>query len=180
MYIAAEKEKNNIAEYILYIFQLEDLLRACNFDIDVIQKTIIEPQAKSETFFKEATRWYADMIREMQSRGLEKKGHLHRITEVFMELVYLHDTLLGVVKDEKYKTLHETAKTHISEFRQKSNLGQIHDLEVAFQALYMKLLLRLKKQEISAETEESFDHMRILLAYLSRAYHKMKRGESLS
>lgn len=180
MYTAAEKEKNNIAEYILYMYQLEDLLRACNFNIATIQKTIIEPQAKSESFFNESTRWYEEIIREMQSRGLEKKGHLHRITEVFMELVYLHDTLLGVVKDEKYKTLYETAQTHISEFRQKSNLGQIHDLEVAFQALYMKLLLRLKKQEISAVTEESFDHMRILLAYLARAYHKMKKGESLT
>jgi hypothetical protein len=97
-----------------------------------------------------------------------------------MELVYLHDTLIGVVKDEKYMTLYETAKTHISEFRQKSNLGQIHDLEAAFQALYMKLLMRLKKQDISSETEESFDHMRILLAYLSRAYHKMKKGEPLT
>lgn len=180
MFTAAEKEKNNIAEYILYMYQLEDLLRACNFNITIIQKTIIEPQAKSESFFNEATRWYEEIIREIQSRGLEKKGHLHRISEVFMELVYLHDTLLSVVKDDKYKTLYETAQTHISEFRQKSNLGQIHDLEVAFQALYMKLLLRLKKQEISSETEESFDHMRILLAYLTRAYHKMKKGEALT
>ena len=180
MFTAAEKEKNNIAEYILYMYQIEDLLRACKFDIALVQKTIIQPQAKSESFFNEATRWYEDIIREMESRGLEKKGHLHRITEVFMELVYLHDTLIGVVKDEKYMTLYETAKTHISEFRQKSNLGQIHDLEAAFQALYMKLLMRLKKQDISSETEESFDHMRILLAYLSRAYHKMKKGEPLT
>lgn len=179
MFTAIEKEKSNIAEYILYMYQLEDLLRACKFDIAVIQKTIIQPQAKSESFFNEATRWYEEIIREMESRGLEKKGHLHRITEVFMELVYLHDTLLGVVKDEKYSTLYETAKTHISEFRQKSNLGQLHDLEVAFQALYMKLLMRLRKQDISSETEESFDHMRILLAYLSRSYHKMKKGEPL-
>jgi hypothetical protein len=179
MFTAAEKEKNNIAEYILYMYQLEDLIRACNFDIALIQKNIIQPQAKSDSFFNEATRWYEEIIREMQSRGLEKKGHLHRITEVFMELVYLHDTLLGVVKDEKYKTLYETAKPHIEEFRQKSNIGQIHDLEVAFHALYMKLLMKLKKQDISSETEESFDHMRILLAYISRAYHKMKKGESL-
>ena len=40
----------------------------------------------------------------------------------------------------------------------------------------MKLLLRLKKQEISAETEEAFDAMRVMIAYLSRAYHQMKNG----
>jgi hypothetical protein len=41
----------------------------------------------------------------------------------------------------------------------------------------MKLLMRLQKKEISAETEEAFDAMRILLAYLSRSYHQMKNGD---
>jgi hypothetical protein len=43
-------------------------------------------------------------------------------------------------------------------------------------AMYMKLLMRLKKQEISSETEEAFDTMRIQLAYLVKAYHEMKNG----
>ena len=43
--------------------------------------------------------------------------------------------------------------------------------------MYMKLLLRLKKQEISAETEEAFDAMRVLLAYIARTYKQMKSGE---
>jgi hypothetical protein len=41
----------------------------------------------------------------------------------------------------------------------------------------MKLLLKLQKKEISQETEEAFDAMRILLAYLTRSYHQMKGGE---
>ena len=41
----------------------------------------------------------------------------------------------------------------------------------------MKLLLRLQKKDISGETEEAFDQMRIVLAYLTRAYHQMKNGE---
>jgi hypothetical protein len=41
----------------------------------------------------------------------------------------------------------------------------------------MKLLLRLQKKEISQETEASFDTMRVLLAYLSQAYHKMRSGD---
>jgi hypothetical protein len=36
--------------------------------------------------------------------------------------------------------------------------------------------MRLKKQEISSATEEAFDSMRILLAYLAKAYHQMKNG----
>jgi hypothetical protein len=37
--------------------------------------------------------------------------------------------------------------------------------------------LRLKGKEISAETEEAFDAMRIVLAYISRAYNQMQKGE---
>ena len=53
----------------------------------------------------------------------------------------------------------------------------MNHLEVCFHALYMKLLLKLQKKEISQETEEAFDAMRILLAYLTRSYHQMKGGE---
>jgi hypothetical protein len=179
MFIANEKQQQNIAEYILYIFQIEDVLRACHFDRDTIRQNIVLPQAKSEALVEEAMLWYDDIIKEMKSRGLEKKGHLYRVSEVMMELVYLHSTLLDVLKDQKYIDLHERAKPHIEDFRKKSNIGNLQDVDVCFHALYMKLLMRLKKQEISVETEEAFDHMRILLAYLSRAYHRMKNGEEI-
>jgi len=41
MYIAKEKRKNNIAEYILYMWQIEDMLRAYNFRLDNIEKELI-------------------------------------------------------------------------------------------------------------------------------------------
>ena len=53
----------------------------------------------------------------------------------------------------------------------------MHPVDVCFHALYMKLLMRLQKQEISAETEHAFDSMRILVAYLAKAYHNMKAGD---
>jgi len=44
-------------------------------------------------------------------------------------------------------------------------------------AMFMKMQLKLRKQEIGSETEESMDKMRLQLAYLSREYKKMKSGE---
>ena len=52
-----------------------------------------------------------------------------------------------------------------------------HDIEVLLHAMFMKLQLKMKKQEISAETEEAFDLFRIQLAYLSKNYQRMKAGE---
>jgi ADP-dependent phosphofructokinase/glucokinase len=112
----------------------------------------------------------------MQSQKIEKSGHLYLIQEVLIELSYLHNTLLNMSDDVRYKELYETAVPHIEEFKQKSNLKDKNHIEIIFHALYMKLLLRLQKKEISAETEEAFDSMRILAAYLGRAYHQMKNG----
>ena len=62
-------------------------------------------------------------------------------------------------------------------FKEKSNLKDKNQIEIAFHALYMKLLMKLQKKEISPNTEDAFDSMRILLAYLSKSYHKMKNGD---
>ena len=34
MFVASQKRKENIAEYLLYMWQIEDLIRANNLDID--------------------------------------------------------------------------------------------------------------------------------------------------
>ena len=38
MLIAREKKKNNIAEYILYMWQLEDMLRALKLDMEQVDR----------------------------------------------------------------------------------------------------------------------------------------------
>lgn len=177
LHIAREKQETNIAEYVIYMYQLEDMLRAYKFDLDTIRESIIRPQLTSESLVEESYQWYKEIVDEMKSRNLDRKGHLHRIGEVITELIYLHNTLKDVVEDEKYIGLLTAAEPNIEAFRQKSDLGTIHPVEVCFQALYMKLLLKLQRKEISAETEQAFDTMRIILAYLTKGYHQMKKGD---
>ncbi len=176
MLVAQQKLKENIAEYILYMYQIEDVIRAYKFDLDTIIENYVKPQLPDNSFIGNYTTWYADLIRNMKSEKKEITGHLHEINEVMVEISYLHSTLLNVMNDEKYKALFETALPNIEDFKQKSNLKDKNHVEIAFHALYMKLLLRLQKKEISAETENAFDTMRILLAYLAKAYRNMKSG----
>ena len=82
-----------------------------------------------------------------------------------------------MTKDKKYQEVVDRASRPIEEFRAKSDLKDKNQIEIAFHGMYMKLLLKLQRKEISAETEEAFDAMRMLLAYLGRAYHKMKSGD---
>jgi hypothetical protein len=177
MFVAQQKQQENIAEYILYMFQIEDLIRAYNFDLERIITEYVQPQLPDHSFVDQYRQWYKGLISQMQSQRIEKLGHLHDVKDVLVELSYLHNMLLNMSKDEKYKVLFETATPYIEEFKDKSNLKDKNHIELLFHAMYMKLLLRLKKQEISAETEEAFDAMRVLLAYIARTYKQMKSGE---
>jgi hypothetical protein len=176
MFIAQQKLQENIAEYVIYMYQIEDIIRAYDFDEDRIIAEFVQPQLPDASFLTQYKSWYAGLIRQMRDQRIEKKGHLHELNDILVELSYLHNTLLNLANDEKYRTLFETATPYIEEFKDKSNLKEKNHIEILFHALYMKMLLRLKKQEISAETEEAFDAMRILLAYLAKSYRDMKSG----
>lgn len=176
MRIAEQRKQQNIAEYIIYMYQIEDLIRACNFDVDLIMESVVRPQLPDDSFAGQYRRWYEGLIRDMKSQLIQKSGHLLELREILVELTYLHNTLLSMTQDEKYRNLYERAVPYLEEFKQKSNLKDKNHIEVAFHALYMKLLLRLQKKEISSESEEAFDAMRVLLAYLTRSYHQMKSG----
>jgi hypothetical protein len=177
MLIARQKLNENIAEYILYMYQIEDVIRAYQFDLDELINQFVIPQLPDKAYLEQYRQWYAGLIRDMQSEKITESGHRIELQEVLVELSYLHNSLLGLVNDEKYKALYDRALPYIEDFREHSNLKDKNHLEICFHALYMKLLMRLQKKEISAETEEAFDAMRILLAYLSRSYHQMKNGD---
>lgn len=177
MQIAKQKLDENIAEYILYMYQIEDVIRAYNFDVDAIMENYVQPQLPDESFSNQYRSWYNDLVRQMKLQKIEKSGHLVSLQEIIIELSYLHNTLLNMTKDHKYVGVFETANKFIEEFKLKSNLKDKNHLELAFHAMYMKLLLKLQQKEISAATEEAFDAMRVMLAYLSQAYRRMKAGD---
>ena len=177
MLIARQKKQENIAEYIIYMYQIEDLIRAQNFDLDNIMENVVKPQLPDDSFVNQYRSWYQDLIDGMKTSRIQKKGHLPELNDIMIEMSYLHNTLINMTKDEKYIGVFERATPYIDDFKEKSDLKDKNQLEVAFHALYMKLLLRLQKKEISSETEEAFDAMRVMIAYLARAYHKMKSGD---
>jgi hypothetical protein len=176
MLIAQQKLKENIAEYVLYMFQIEDVVRAYDLDIDRLMGDFVAPQLNDEKLVQAYREWYEGIIREMKFQKIEKTGHLHDIKEILVELSYLHNVLMNMANDSKYKAIFEKALPYINEFKDRSNLKDRNEIELAFHGLYMKLLLRLQKKEISQATEEAFDAMRALLAYLADAFKKMKSG----
>ncbi|MEN9994684.1 MAG: hypothetical protein RL762_1341 [Bacteroidota bacterium] len=170
-------QNENVAEYLLYIFQIEALVRTINLDITRLEHELLAPAFTDPSQLEHQLSWYRTIVAEMQQRGLQKEGHLDQVEEILMELIYLHNTLLTILNDDKYKGLCEHAHDALQAFKVKSNMATRHDIEVLLHAMFMKLQLKMKKQEISAETEAAFDLFRIQLAYLSKNYKRMKAGE---
>jgi flagellin-specific chaperone FliS len=92
-------------------------------------------------------------------------------------MFYLHNTLLNVIKDKKYTELFEEAQPNMAAYLQKAGGSTSNDVETCLTALYGLLVLRLKKADISEETEKAMETFSRLMAYLSQKYKAMKKGE---
>ena len=76
MIIAKQKRKENIAEYLLYMWQIEDLIRVCGFDMDKIDKAIISNYSLDEKTKAEVRDWYENLVKMMELEHVKEKGHL--------------------------------------------------------------------------------------------------------
>ena len=64
--IIAEKLRNsNRAEYLLYMWQVEDLIRAYNCDMEHINKEYLSRFQLDEEKAKATQQWYADLCEMM-------------------------------------------------------------------------------------------------------------------
>ena len=102
MIIASQKKKENIAEYLLYMWQIEDIIRAYGLDIDQIQKHIINSYDLPEEQKKSMREWYESLIEMKHSEGVEKKGHLQLNKNVLIDLTDLHLRLLKSTREPFY------------------------------------------------------------------------------
>ena len=66
MIIAQQKRKENIAEYLLYMWQIEDIIRANKLDIDLIEQNLISQYKIDEDKRKEVKDWYESLIKMME------------------------------------------------------------------------------------------------------------------
>ncbi len=177
MLIAQRTRENNIAEHVIYMFQVEDMIRANDLDLDRIIETVIRPQIQDEVLLEKYRKWYMGLIKTMKSERIAEKGHTSDINEILMELLLLHNTLINISKERKYLEVFEKALPVLKDFQQKSNSGDLNLVEVGFNALYGKMILKLKGQDISESSEEGFQFISQMLGVLAHFYKKMKNGD---
>ena len=87
MFVSRQLKEKNIAEYLIYMWQIEDLIRANGCDMEKIKSTIIAPYPLTEEQKAELTQWYMDLIEMMRHEGIMEKGHL-QINKNIITLAY--------------------------------------------------------------------------------------------
>lgn len=176
MSLAAKKLKENVSEYIIFLWQMEDLLRAVHFDADALDE-FISSYAPNDVAFASEKKWFSGLVGDMKRDGVEQRGHITEIHELIFELNYLHNTLLNIVKDKAYNEAYRVAQPNIKEYISRTDGKSTNDVEVCLTALYGLLVLRLRKEPISEETQAAMQSFSNLLAKLSFHYRQMKQGE---
>lgn len=176
MLIANSLRKSNYAEYVLYMWQVEDLIRSTGADIDRLDDYIarLSPEAAQRA---EIRQWYANLCTMMQQEGKIKAGHL-QINEVAVQhLEDLHQRLLSDISYHYYRQMYERVLPIIVELRAKGARRDETELHTCFDLLYGLLLLRLQHRPISEATTEAAQAVSTLLGQLADYYAKDKVGE---
>lgn len=179
MLIAREKKKSNIAEYILYMWQVEDMLRALQLNMEEVDRQVVRKYQVEPGQIQEIYDWYDNLVEMMKKEKVEQKGHIQPLKNTVNELTELHFYLLHQVHDPRYHQMVMMAAGNLVEFRTKSGAGnEISDVELALQALYGHLMLRLQKKEIHPQTASAMESFSKMMGYLAAKYKQLEEEEA--
>lgn len=172
MLIAKQLKKSNIAEYLIYMWQVEDLIRANQCNIDVIDRQVVS--RFPEEVRDEMHEWYANLTNMMVTEGIKEHGHLQILQGLLQNLTELHARLLASTKYPFYNAAYFKALPFIVELRQRGGgqAQQESELETCFGALYGVLMLRLSKKEVSPGTSQAVKAISSMLSLLANYYEK--------
>ena len=174
MLIAEKLSKTNTAEYLLYMWQVEDLIRANDCDIEHLKKNFLSQfQLESEESHK-VEEWYVNLVEMMHNEGVTEKGHLQINKNVLQELNTLHLQLCKSSKYPFYRSNYFKVLPYIVELRAKNHDKDALELEVCFDLLYGVMMLRLQKKKVSEETIKAVDDISRLLGQVSDFFLKEK------
>lgn len=177
MFVSKQLKENNIAEYLLYMWQVEDMIRANRMDMERIRETLVRPARLDAEQEKQLFDWYENLVEMMRIEGVSERGHLQINKNVVTLLTDLHLQLLRSAKHPFYSAAYYKALPFIVELRTQGDNRNLSELENCFEVLYGVLLLKLQKRDISEGTLQAVKTISQFLGLLSDYYKKDKSGE---
>lgn len=177
MLIAQGKRRTNIAEYILYMWQVEDLLRACSFNPEIIEARLVKRFNADEKTSLQIAAWYNNLAVAMEKEHVQLKGHLQAITNLVNDLNEFHLKMIETQVDEKYIGLYRINKQAINEFIHHAKGEAGNEVEACLNALYGVLMLKLKNTDITPETKSTVEGFGQMIGHLSARYIQFENDD---
>lgn len=145
MFISQQLRKKSIAEYVLYMWQVEDLIRAYGCSLSRIKNEYVSQFSDyTDEQRSELVDWYGDLIRMINQEGKREKGHLQINQIVVQDVSDLHAQLLQSSKFPFYNAEYYKVLPFIVELRNRGS-KDVGEIETCLNALYGTMMLRLQK-----------------------------------
>ena len=173
MFIAQELRKNSIAEYLLYMWQVEDIIRAYGCSLSRIRKEYIDSFELDDDKKEEELDWWGNLVRMINQEGCREQGHLQINKIIVQDLTELHAQLLQSSKFPFYTSEYYKVLPFIVELRNRGD-KDVSEIETCLNALYGVMMLRLQHKDISPDTKHAIDEITTFLGMLSDYYKKDK------
>ena len=177
MYISQELRKRNIAEYLLYMWQVEDIIRAYGCSLARIRREYIDRFDYTDEQKEEMADWYGNLVRMMNSEGCRENGHLQINKIVIQQLSELSAELLASSNFPFYNSEYYEVLPFIVELRKRGADKEENEIETCFNALYGVMMLRLQNKPVSPDTEHAIKEITTFIGMLNDYYMKDKQGE---
>ncbi len=171
MIIASQKRKENIAEYLIYMWQIEDIIRANGLDLEKLRENVISRFPLDEAGLKSMAEWYESLIDMMRREEVTEKGHLQMNKNIIGQLADLNRRVLDDPRFDKYRQEFYKTLPYIVELRAKAGDEKAGEIETCFNALYGVLLLRLARKPVSDDTVRAVDQISKFIALLANYFH---------
>lgn len=169
MLIASQLRKENIAQYLLYMWQIEDIIRAYGLDIDRINADIVSRFPEERR--KEISEWYESLIDMMRREDVAEKGHLQMNKNIIGSLADLNRRVMADHRFVDYHKEFYATLPYIVELRAKAGDNPAGEIETCFNALYGWLLMKLKHTEVSESTNKAMTQIARFIALLSKYFY---------
>ena len=169
--IADRKKAQNIGEYLIYMYQMEDLIRSYQGNLEEIYTYVISHYPVAEEEKQEIKVWFGNLAAQMQKEDLLKKGHLKSLQEIVNTLLDLHYQLLK--SDANYVQTFHQVKPHLLEAIETAAGEEVgNEIQICLNGVYGLLLCRLLGKKVSDRQLEAADAFGAVLSYLNFSYQQ--------
>ena len=167
--VAENKKSQNIAEYLIYMYQMEDLIRSYQGDIKEMDQYVVAKYPVSGEEKIDISVWFGELIAQMKSEAILEKGHLRELTKLVSELAQIHWNLLKT--DIDYFETYSEAKPYILEAIVQAEGKELgNEIQICLNGVYGLLLCRLMGKKVSEEQLKAAAAFGKVLSLLSSSF----------